>query len=101
MALSPIERAGYILMDRILPPSFKNILVRNGRLLEAGVVSELGVYGIWIRCVPLFFREMTRSNGDEVVENKVGGHLLRTKVASNNEGGVAAGFAVVDSPVLF
>lgn len=28
------------------------------------------------------------------------GHLVRTKTAASNEGGVAAGFAVLDSPYL-
>jgi len=32
--------------------------------------------------------------------NKHGGHLLRTKAASSDEGGVAAGYAVLDSPLL-
>ena len=44
---------------------------------------------------------LTSSKGDEVVLNKAGGHLLRTKGSTVNEGGVAAGFAVIDSPLLF
>ena len=32
--------------------------------------------------------------------NQAGGHLLRTKSSDSNEGGVATGFAVLDSPVL-
>ena len=32
--------------------------------------------------------------------NAVAGHLLRTKVEGVAEGGVAAGFAVLDSPLL-
>ena len=32
--------------------------------------------------------------------NESVGHLLRTKLASSNEGGVAAGFAVLGSPLL-
>jgi len=38
--------------------------------------------------------------GDAVVMNEVGGHLLRTKAATSDEGGVAAGYAVLDSPLL-
>jgi hypothetical protein len=38
--------------------------------------------------------------GDEVVLNTQGGHLLRTKAADSDEGGVAAGYAVLDSPYL-
>jgi hypothetical protein len=39
-------------------------------------------------------------NGHNVVLNKEAGHLLRTKVSNSDEGGVAAGFAVLDSPYL-
>jgi hypothetical protein len=35
-----------------------------------------------------------------VVLNEEVGHLVRTKTSSSNEGGVAAGFAVLDSPLL-
>jgi hypothetical protein len=36
----------------------------------------------------------------QVVVNEEVGHLVRTKTSSSNEGGVAAGFAVLDSPLL-
>ncbi|KAJ3143760.1 hypothetical protein HK101_003119 [Irineochytrium annulatum] len=84
--LSPAERNAFILMDLIKSPPSNNILVRNAKMLPAEVVSELGTYGIWI------------SNGKTVHANRYGGYLLRTKVSSSNEGGVAAGFAVLDSP---
>lgn len=32
--------------------------------------------------------------------NENAGHLVRTKTSDSNEGGVAAGFAVLDSPLL-
>ena len=32
--------------------------------------------------------------------NEEVGHLVRTKTSSSNEGGVAAGYAVLDSPLL-
>ena len=51
-------------------------------------LSELGVYVGYLRV------------GEEVVMNECGGHLLRTKAATSDEGGVAAGFAVLDSPLL-
>ena len=47
--LSLEERSGYILMDLIQPPERIGVLVRNGELWHGNVVSELGVYGIWIR----------------------------------------------------
>ncbi|PNH06404.1 Glutathione synthetase, chloroplastic [Tetrabaena socialis] len=36
----------------------------------------------------------------EKVQQDKSGHLVRTKTSSSNEGGVAAGFAVLDSPFL-
>ena len=39
-------------------------------------------------------------NKDRVLLNDNSGYLMRTKVSSSNEGGVAAGFAVLDSIYL-
>lgn len=75
----------YILMERIRPA------VRTSRMLRGGVetvceaVSELGTFGVMVR------------HGREVVVNKAAGYLVRTKAAASDEGGVAAGFAVLDS----
>ncbi|KAJ1799561.1 Glutathione synthetase [Coemansia sp. RSA 2399] len=87
--LSSEERKAYILMDLIRAPGFKNVLMREGKLISSEVVSELGIYGLWIR-----------SADGRVIVNKHGGHLLRTKASDVYEGGVAAGFAVIDSPLL-
>ena len=56
---------------------------------ELETLSELGVYGGYLRV------------GDDVVMNQHGGHLLRTKAATSDEGGVAAGYAVLDAPWLY
>eukprot|EP00897_Mesotaenium_endlicherianum_P003739 jgi/Mesen1/3393/ME000192S02564 len=45
-------------------------------------------------------KERVEKHGDKVILNKEAGHLLRTKTASSDEGGVATGFAVLDSPYL-
>ena len=39
-------------------------------------------------------------NKDKVILNNQSGYLMRTKVSSSNEGGVAAGYAVLDSILL-
>lgn len=83
------EREGYILMDLIKPTKGTNFLVRAEKMHEVEVLSELGVYGMFVK------------NDGVVVLNEHGGHLLRTKAADSNEGGVAAGFAVLDSPLLY
>lgn len=86
--MSRQETSAYILMERILPPPYKNVLVKQGVAVEADVACELGAYGVFL------------SKGREILTNKHVGHLLRTKTANTDEGGVAAGFAVIDSPLI-
>ncbi|OIV95121.1 hypothetical protein TanjilG_21511 [Lupinus angustifolius] len=82
------EDAAYILMQKLFPKTSASILVRNGSLHKENVISELGVYGTYLR------------NKDRVILNNQSGYLMRTKVSSSDEGGVAAGFAVLDSVYL-
>jgi glutathione synthetase len=77
-----------ILMARIRPPVRRAVMVRGGAVDSIGALSELGVFGVFLR------------RGDEVLLNAGAGHLVRTKAATSDEGGVAAGYAVLDSPVL-
>ncbi|PIA39343.1 hypothetical protein AQUCO_02600058v1 [Aquilegia coerulea] len=82
------ELAAYILMQRIFPTESPAFLVQDGILHEEHVISELGIYGAYLR------------NKDKVIVNEQCGYLTRTKVSSSNEGGVVAGFAVLDSVYL-
>ena len=84
----PEGLGAFILMQRIRPPAGRSVLLRGGEASEEEVVSELGVYSTYVR------------SGGAVLLDCPAGHLLRTKVASSDEGGVAAGFAVIDSPRL-
>ncbi|RCH99452.1 hypothetical protein CU098_009412 [Rhizopus stolonifer] len=86
--LTPEERNAYILMDLIRSPPLDNYMIREGQVIAGQVVSELGIYGIYI------------GDQDKEIVNYTGGHLLRTKATTTLEGGVAAGFAVIDSPLL-
>ncbi|KAG1473679.1 hypothetical protein G6F56_000822 [Rhizopus delemar] len=88
LKLSPKERNAYILMDLIRSPPLDNLMIREGKVIEGEVVSELGIYGIYL------------NDGQKEIVNYAGGHLLRTKAVTTREGGVAAGFAVIDSPLL-
>lgn len=63
-------------------------MAREGIATEVESLSELGIYGTFVR------------EGTNVLLNRQAGHLLRTKAATSDEGGVAAGFAVLDSPLL-
>lgn len=84
------ELRGYILMERIRPTAQRALLARDGRVTPGNAVCELGVFGVFLGSA----REGTPRL------NAVAGHLLRTKVVGTDEGGVAAGFAVLSSPAL-
>ncbi|XP_037046202.1 glutathione synthetase-like isoform X1 [Bradysia coprophila] len=89
--MSALERSGYILMERIFPPISKGYVVRPGgpsppELLD--LISELGIFGAII------------GDKSKILYNKQCGHMLRTKLSSVNEGGVAAGLGALDSPYL-
>lgn len=90
-ALPEKDWKGYILMELIQPweRAENTILRSDGEVFQGKVTSELGIFGsiLW------------RKNG-EVLENKQGGWLLRTKGRESNEGGIAAGFSALDSILL-
>lgn len=77
-------------MELIEPPEVHNAIVRAGEIFPASVISELGIYGtvLW------------DSRDGSIIHNAEAGHLLRTKSKETDEGGVAAGFACIDSPHL-
>uniref|UniRef100_A0A671KVR5 Glutathione synthetase n=1 Tax=Sinocyclocheilus anshuiensis TaxID=1608454 RepID=A0A671KVR5_9TELE len=82
------ERTAYILMDKIQPVPVQNYLLRPGAPLRLNsCLSELGVFGAYVRCKDMVFNECL-------------GHLLRTKSSEHADGGVAAGVAVLDNPLL-
>ncbi|KAA1472243.1 glutathione synthase [Dentipellis sp. KUC8613] len=90
------ERAAWIAMELIKPPrGVGGYLVRAGGgeagVMRAEVVSELGIFG-WA----LFGGE---GRGGVAKKAEVG-WLVRTKGEGVNEGGVAAGFSVLDSVLL-
>lgn len=83
------ERMAYILMDKIQPAPVQNYLLRRDAPLKiSNCLSELGVFGAYVR------------KGESMVMNECVGHLLRTKSSEHEDGGVAAGVAVLDNPLL-
>ena len=83
----PHALASHILMEKIQPPSFSSTLVRNGHVVTGPCVVELGIYGVYC------------SGGTKQL-NEPAGHLMRAKLQGVDEGGVAAGFACLSSPLL-
>eukprot|EP00929_Paragymnodinium_shiwhaense_P060622 TRINITY_DN30266_c0_g2_i1.p1 TRINITY_DN30266_c0_g2~~TRINITY_DN30266_c0_g2_i1.p1 ORF type:complete len:513 (+),score=86.67 TRINITY_DN30266_c0_g2_i1:113-1651(+) len=86
--LSLQERGAYILMQRIEPQPQEAILTRMGTATHAPALSEFGFYNVYV------------GDGRTVYKNEHAGHLVRTKAEGVDEGGVASGYAVLNSPFL-
>ncbi|XP_056637049.1 glutathione synthetase-like [Diorhabda sublineata] len=85
------ERIAWILMEKIFPPIIKGYMIRPGTEHLPPItdmVSELGIFGVII------------GDSTRIISNRQVGHMLRTKVESADEGGVAAGLGALDSPYL-
>ncbi len=79
----------YVLMERIKPNSHTAVFLRNSVRSEGRAFSEFGIYSVFI------------SNGAKhIIKNELAGHLVRTKLVGVDEGGVATGYSVLDSPSL-
>uniref|UniRef100_A0A183BLB6 Glutathione synthetase n=1 Tax=Globodera pallida TaxID=36090 RepID=A0A183BLB6_GLOPA len=90
--LSPTELTEFILMEKLKPKVYKNHLVRALRptLFNTEVTPELGIYGSLIG-------DMTTGR---ILYNKQEGHTFKTKLATENEGGICSGTGAVDAPFL-
>lgn len=87
--MSPDQLAAYILMQRIRPTITPNTrILRDGQESVINAVSELGNYGY-----------ILARNGD-IIANEACGWLLRTKPVESDEGGLLAGYSVLDVPQL-
>nr|CAI5819025.1 unnamed protein product [Callosobruchus analis] len=85
------ERTAWILMEKICPPLTRGYVVRPGGPKIpplSNLVSELGIFGVII------------GDSDNIMVNKQVGHMLRTKDATADEGGVASGLGTLDGPFL-
>ena len=85
-------------MERINPPLVEALMMKNGQLRLVNSLSEIGVYSY------ILF-DNARSGADglkqaDIKQNEIIGTLMRTKESHFNEGGVNAGFAVIDDPFL-
>eukprot|EP00047_Mylnosiga_fluctuans_P015405 m.45904 g.45904 ORF g.45904 m.45904 type:complete len:552 (+) comp5903_c0_seq1:436-2091(+) len=88
VAMRDDERALHALLERPRPPMQRNYLVQNGSVSLGNVVSELGVFGA----------VLSESNS-KMLHSSVLGHVLRSKM-TDEDGGMSAGLAVLDSPYL-
>jgi glutathione synthetase len=88
------EREAWIAMELIeTPKGVENYLVRAGSDSQGAVktetISELGIFG-WALFGP----------GAKEIKHEEAGWLVRTKGKDSDEGGIAAGFSVLDSLLL-
>ena len=78
----------YMIMERINPPMIKAWMLKDGNIHEVDSLSELGLYSALL---------IDTSKRDEILLlNENFGTLMRTKGSHSNEGGVNAGYAVID-----
>ena len=90
----------YLIMERINPPMIPALMLRNGEVSKHSTLSEFGFFSA------VFTRNTSDRGGEsasdarESLQNKVIGTLMRTKASHHNEGGVNAGFSVIDSPFV-
>ncbi|KAL4427350.1 hypothetical protein ABPG74_002321 [Tetrahymena malaccensis] len=86
--LTPSERKNYILMEKIIPKPSITFMIRNRKLEVAPSISELGIISYFI------------SDSQKIIHNKAGGYLVRTKRYFDDEGGVNAGYSVIDGLMI-
>ena len=78
----------YVLMKKINCKAQESLVIRNGVVNKITSVSEVGMFGVIIGV------------GENLFVNEYSGYLVRTKAKESNEGGVATGYAVLDSASL-
>jgi len=92
--------AGYILMERVNPQVAPAIFVKGGAVSLQPAVCELGVFSVFVGGGPVDRTAPGAPPMPAPLLSAQAGHLLRTKAVGVDEGGVASGFAVIDSPML-
>lgn len=85
------ERDAYVLMERIWPRSQPQCLVKANTAIgpTQDIISELGIFGAVL------------GDNQNLMFNREAGFVLRSKLPSSDEVGIAAGFGILDTPLLF
>jgi glutathione synthase len=85
------ELSSLILMKRIFPKEFSAYHIKEGMNILYSSLSEIGY----------FSSVLFDMNSERILRSENIGILIRTKVADSFEGGVSAGFAVMNSPIIY
>lgn len=80
-------RTKYVLMKLIKPEENGNTIVRSGKIIPGKTISEFGIFGIYLHDL----------RNDVEIINSNDGHLVRSKPAKCDKGGVAVGAAAISS----
>lgn len=86
--LTHVELSTYLLMEKIDSAAHIGYFIRNKKMTVTPCTSELGVFAYVL------------SNSEKIIQSKVLGTLVRSKPMSLSEGGLAAGYGVIDSFAL-
>ena len=71
------------------------LMLRNGEVSKHDSLSEFGYFSCIFTKNP-----SAESTEKETITNEILGTLMRTKASHHNEGGVNAGFSVIDTPFV-
>ncbi|KAI1340334.1 glutathione synthase [Xylariaceae sp. FL0016] len=93
-SMLPQEWSRFILMEKIIPPSIRGILVSSLLRHQGPVISELGVVGTCL------WEQGSVDAGPEILENEVAGWTFKTKPADVDEISVIKGYGCFDCPLL-
>ena len=86
------QHAAYVIMARLTPPPLPSLRLSPDTPQPQSLpqtLSEVGIYSVFV------------GDGHHVLLNRAVGHTVRTKAMGVDEGGVATGYAVLDSPLLY
>lgn len=108
------ELNAHILMDRIVPPMQRCMLVKDNTSMDVhNCICEIGIYGIYLNALSRLYTrgavsepsdhspcgsptpQRVREARQRPIINTYGGYLLRVKPSDVDEGGVASGFGVL------
>merc|ERR1712194_813538 len=88
-------------MEKICATSAPAWLLQKGVAQKTDTVAELGIFASYLARGNRLGRDLERlCDSQQVLVNSACGAVLRTKHASSEEGGVCAGFGVLDTPFL-
>lgn len=77
------------------------LMLRNGEISKHNSLSEFGFFScVFTKNAAAGQADSSQSSAMETIANEVLGTLMRTKASHSNEGGVNAGYSVIDTPFV-